>query len=170
MSTGPIREPHFLRAASNASRMLKNIEHLLDVNGRKALQDEHYRNVADLLKLGDYFRQFADRLPERDWRNQISRYYYACYNAQRAIRLGTLGVYSTDSADHKKISELPKDFPHKERYSTRLADLREDRNACDYDHTALPADMIVGIEGTRILAKEFFEDAKDYLESRGIVI
>jgi hypothetical protein len=82
--------------------------------------------------------------------------------------LGVNGDYSVDSSDHKKIESLPDDFPDKNKYANRLSVLREDRNLCDYDHTAKLADLVVGANDATVLVQQFLKDAQGYLMQRGI--
>lgn len=96
--------------------------------------------------------------------------YYAAFAASRATRLYVGGTYSTDVADHKKISDFPDDFPDKARYSNKLSILREDRNTCDYDHASRAADLIIPTAEAVSLVKEFLEDTKKYLASKGLMI
>jgi hypothetical protein len=87
---------------------------------------------------------FAARQNNRWWRQKISRLYYGAYNVSRAVRLCVSGEFSDDSTDHKRIGDLPADFPNQALYKNRLNSLRDDRNLCDYDHTARAADLAAG--------------------------
>jgi len=80
------------------------------------------------------------------------------------------GEYSVDSSDHKKIEALPDDFPDKNKYANRLGVLREDRNLCDYDHTAKLTDLVVGANDAAVLVQQFLKDAQGYLTRRGIKV
>lgn len=63
---------------------------------------------------------------------------------------------------------LPDDFPNKNRYANRLGVLRDDRNLCDYDHTAKLADLVVGLNDAVDLVQQFLKDAQGYLKGRGV--
>ena len=73
-----------------------------------------------------------------------------------------------DSSDHKKIETLPDDFPNKNKYANRLGVLRDDRNLCDYDHTAKLTDLVVGAKDATELTQQFLNDAQGYLKRRGV--
>lgn len=73
-----------------------------------------------------------------------------------------------DSTDHKKVGELPDDFPDKEKYENELPELREDRNLCDYDHISTLNDMKIGINETLVLVNEFVHVSKEYLKNRNV--
>ena len=75
-----------------------------------------------------------------------------------------------DSSDHKRIEVLPDDFPNKNRHANRLGVLRDDRNLCDYDHTAKLADLVVGVKEAAELVQQFLRDAQGYLKRRGVSI
>jgi hypothetical protein len=80
------------------------------------------------------------------------------------------GEYSSESGDHKKIGDLPKNFPTHASYSNRLAALRDDRNLCDYDHTARCADLSIGVADSVDLVERFLKDTRTYLGQRGVKI
>jgi len=75
-----------------------------------------------------------------------------------------------DSSDHKKIEALADDFPNKSSYGNRLSALRDDRNLCDYDHTARLGDLVVGVDEATDLVATFLGDARKYLRQRGVKI
>ena len=80
------------------------------------------------------------------------------------------GDFFTDSTDHKKIEDLPKDFPNKAKYVTRLSALREDRNVSDYDHTAQITELAIKVPDATLLVESFWRDTQAYLSSRGAKI
>jgi hypothetical protein len=161
-----VKPPHILLASSNARKLQKNVEHLLDAAGRRAITSEIAKNVVGLFRLGEAHYQFAVGLPATEWRQSISRLYYAAYNLVRSVRLDAQGVYSTDGAEHKKVDDLPADFPSLAIYQNKLPLLREDRNLCDYDHTAVAADLVVA--DARDLVTQLLDDARAYLRGRSI--
>src|SRR4051812_41081540 len=107
-SSTRLKEPSILLAASNCQRLLRNVEYVLDAAAIKVLQREIDRNVVSLFQLGDGHLRFAKTIPAVEWRQKISRLYYAAYNVRRAVALHFGGHYSTDSTDHKNVGELPK--------------------------------------------------------------
>src|ERR1035437_10487345 len=140
-----MKSPHLLRAATNVQKLKENLVNVVDAAAIGAIQVEINANVVQLYTLGRNHYLFAVRQNNRSWRQKISRLYYAAYNVSRAIRLCVNGDYSTDSSDHKKIDALPENFPNKNQYANRLTVLRDDRNLCDYDHTAKMTDLVVGV-------------------------
>lgn len=80
------------------------------------------------------------------------------------------GEYSTEGGDHKKIETIPDDFPNKNTYANRLKVLRDDRNLCDYDHTAMLGDLILVPPDALQLVTEFLRDSRTYLVQHGVQI
>lgn len=111
-----------------------------------------------------------NRLKDKDWRQKISRFYYAALNVKRAVTLFDQGEYSTDGTDHKNISYLPKKFPSLERYKNQLPMLREDRNLSDYDHTAKQEDLALSIQTAENLVSSFISDSKKFFKEKNLNI
>lgn len=165
-----MKSPHLLRTGVNVRKIKDNLVNVIDAAAISAIEAEICANVAQLFALGQSHYYFAVRQNNRSWRQKISRLYYAAYNVSRAVRLCVNGDYSTDSSDHKKIEVLPDDFPEKNKYANRLGVLRDDRNLCDYDHTARFSDLVVGADDATSLVQEFLRDARAYLTHRGIYL
>lgn len=150
-----MKSPHILLAAGNLNRLKLNPANVIDATAMRAIEEEIRVNAAELYLLGKTHYSFAIRQNNRAWRQKISRLYYGAYNVSRAVRLCVSGEYSSDPADHKKISELPDDFPHQATYNNRLSVLRGDRNLCDYDHTARCGDLSIGVADSVGLVERF---------------
>ena len=90
--------PHLLLAASNPLKMIQNLNHLLNVQEIAKLTVELDKNVAALFGLGHSHFTFACTINNNDWRQKISRLYYAAYNVRRAVVLKHSGTFSTDSS------------------------------------------------------------------------
>lgn len=150
--------------------MLENLRGVLDQNAIDALEAELRRNVVGLFRLGQEHAAFARTLQNADWRQRVSRLYYAAYNARRAVQLEVHGKYSTDVSDHSKVDELPDGFPHRERYARQLTDLREDRNLADYSHAGRETDLISPPADYEKLVSDFLTDAQTFLNTRGVPI
>lgn len=163
-----VKTPHLLLASPNARKLLKNVEHLLDGAGKRAIAAEITTNVVALFRLGESHFNFAVATNAAEWRQVTSRLYYAAYNIVRAVRLDSQGVYSQDSSEHKKVDDLPTDFPNLATYTNQLPLLREDRNLCDYDHTVVQADLVVA--DAKALVTQLLGDARAYLQRRGIPV
>ena len=96
-----MKSPHILLASSNVRRLQANIAHIVDAAGQNAIEAEIRSNVRQLFGLGRVHFRFARRQINRNWRQKVSRVYYAAYNVSRAVRLSVDGEFSTESTDHK---------------------------------------------------------------------
>jgi len=163
-----MKSPHLLHAGANVRKLKENLVNVVDAAAISAIETEICTNVAQLYVLGRSHYYFAVRQNNRSWRQKISRLYYAAYNVSRAIRLCANGEYSMESSDHKRIETLPGDFPNKNRYANRLGVLRDDRNLCDYDHTAKLTDLVVDVNEATELVQQLLKDAQGYLKRRGV--
>jgi hypothetical protein len=159
-----------LLAAANVRRLHSNLTAVLEPAGLAAIEAEISVNVSQLYALGRRHFLFAVRQGSRDWRQKISRFYYGAYNISRAVRLCVHGEYSTEVGDHKKVDSLPDDFPDRNTYANRLTVLREDRNLCDYDHTADRGDLVYSLDDSREVVEKFLRDSKKYLKGRGVSV
>jgi hypothetical protein len=154
----------------NPIAIKEGLSDILDQKSLDQIQKEIDKNVKELFQLGMNHYNFAKTINSNNWRHKISRLYYAAYNIARSVRLHTSGVYSTDSEDHKRIGELPNDFPNQIRYSTGLTDLRDDRNISDYNHTARVEDTKLGIDNACSLVEDFVKDANQYLKNKNVIL
>jgi hypothetical protein len=164
-----VQSPHILKAAPNLRRLESNLSRILDHSGREAIANEVCRNTRGLLGLSREHYDFAASVSRTNWRQKISRLYYASYHARRAVHLFVVGDYTTDSSDHKNVGGFPSDFPNRDTYKTRLADLRSDRNLADYDHEATGDDLIHSVEEATLLVLGLIDNAQIYLESKGLI-
>ena len=123
-----------------------------------------------LFALGLSHYNFSKRCTRRQWRQAISRLYYAGYNVSRAVRLHEAGVYSTKVDDHQKFDQFSDKFPNRARYADRLAVLRGDRNLADYGHVAKASDLIIKRVDADDLVCQFIADARSFLSSRGLTV
>jgi hypothetical protein len=165
-----MKTPHILLATSNAPRMRKNLEAILDAKALAAIDQEITSNVAAMYSLGSYHYSFAMGLQASDWRQKVSRLYYAAYQVSRCLRFHVRGEFHQDVTDHKKIDELPVGFPKQATYTNKLGVLRDDRNICDYDHTAVESDLVHTVTDSAALVSDLLTDAKTYLNSRGVSV
>ncbi len=165
-----VKKPHILLAATNPLAMLENIRHVVGNDAVRQIQKEIDKNVRELFALGNEHLTFSKQIPNRSWRQKISRLYYGAFNARRAIVLHFSGDYHTDVSDHKNVGKLPDSFPNKETYSIQLRDLREDRNLADYDHSATVDDLLRPLEESERIVDQFISDARSFLENRGVRI
>ncbi len=163
-----MREPHILLLKKNVGELRKNLLNLFSAKSLRAFDKEVNLNVKQLFALGEYHFGFADALSTANWRQKVSRAYYGAYSVSKAVRLKTNGSYSTESRDHEKVSELPADFPNRATYANKLPLLRDDRNLCDYDHTAVVVDLVETLPDTLTLVRDFIGDARTYLRNKGV--
>ena len=162
-----MRSPHLLNLG-NARKVKQNLSGLLDAAALARIETEIEGNAAALFALANRHYRFADRQSAPNWRQRVSRLYYAAYNAARAVRLYVAGDYSTDVKDHQRFDKLPDDFPSRARYVNQLAVLREDRNTCDYDHISTASDLVLGSGGSTALVADLLRDVRDYLRAKGM--
>ena len=162
-----MKSQHLLNLG-NVRKVKKNLTGVLDATALDQIEREIEVNVAALLVLAQCHYRFAERQTGPNWRQKVSRLYYAAYNAARAIRLYVAGDYSTDVKDHQRFDELPNDFPSRDRYVNQLDVLRGDRNTCDYDHISTARDLVLGTRSSTELVREFLKDARAYLSGKGM--
>ena len=162
-----MRPPHILRLNINVVELKNELAHVLSKKSLKAFDDEINKNVVALFNLGEYHFEFAKSVGVSHWRQIVSRSYYAAYAISKSVRLAVNGYYSTDIKDHSKVGGLPSDFPTQSTYANKLRMLRDDRNICDYDHTAIESDLSMQHVDSLALVNSFISDARDYLSGRG---
>jgi hypothetical protein len=163
-----MKSQHILQASSNCYRLRTHLSSLLDAAVIQLITDEINANAVQLVKLGLTHYRFAKRTHISNWRQIVSRLYYAAYNMVRGVRLLEDGSYSTDSSDHKRIDALPETFPHKDKYINQLPSLRDDRNLSDYDHTAAKRELIISIPEAFALVNELQKDVRTYFHNKGV--
>jgi hypothetical protein len=104
----------------------------------------------------------------REWRATVSRCYYATYNVSKCVRYFVDGSVILEADDHKKVGDLPSDFPQRSKWSSFAVEMRRDRNLADYDPwheikkklTYPPVDALLN-------TTEFIEVCRQYLKHRG---
>lgn len=162
-----MKTPHLLNLG-NPRKVKENLSGLLDAAALQLIESEIELNARGLLALARNQYRFALRQTRPNWRQQVSRLYYAGYNASRAVRLYVHGEYSTDVKDHQRFDKLPNDLPNRARYANQFAVLREDRNACDYDHLFMAGDLALGTQAATELVRDFLDDIVVYLRNSGL--
>lgn len=166
-----LNSPHLFLASGNTLKMIQNLNHILTAREIAKISAELDANIVALFALGLEHFYFASSLDNNtEWRQKISRLYYAVYNFRRAIVLKFNGVYSTDSSDHKNIEQLPNSMPNRESHINNLRNLREDRNLADYSHLGTKLDLVIAPDEALVFATQFLEDCKAYFLANGIVI
>lgn len=99
------------------------------------------------------------------WRQKVSRGYYACYCASRALRLFKSSEYNKKSDDHERISYLPDDLKDVAIWKNLLKTFRGDRNIADYDHIAKESDLEKNARTYVLKAEEFHNLVKEYIKA-----
>lgn len=165
-----VKRPHILMASSNVRKLVENLRGVLHPNACGLLESAINDNTQGLYRLGKLHLDFAVATTRRNWRQRISRFYYAAYNARRSLQLHVDGVYRTDVSDHKAMSKFPDGFPRASTYETRMKDLRADRNLADYDHDSQESDLILSQNDAQTLVEDFFKDIESFLVSRGVTL
>lgn len=163
-----MQNKNIITVSNNTREIISVLSGIVSEDAVLQLNNELDRHVVLLLELAEEHCVLAESVPAHRWRQKVSRSYYAAYNTRRAVELYVNGVYKTDSSDHKNIHKMPVDFPEKETRSARLRDLREDRNAADYDHLAEEGMLIVPVAEAVSFARNFLNSAKSYLGERGL--
>ena len=161
-----MRSPHILLLNKNVVELKRELAGVLTKGSAQAFDREVKLNVIQLFNLGGHHLDFARSTPTLHWRQVVSRCYYGAYSVSKAVRLAVRGQYSQEVKDHEKVGDLPDDFPDKNTYANRLRLLRDDRNLCDYDHTALEADLGLSGADTLTLVGNFVLHARGYLRAR----
>lgn len=162
--------PHLLLAASNPLKMIQNLNHLLDAHELAKLTTELDRHVTALFALGEGHFNFATTISNTEWRQKISRLYYAVYNVRRAVVLKNSGGFSTDSSDHRNVDQLPDAVANRQAHIVSLRDLREDRNLADYSHHADASDLVISPNEAMTFATGFLTDCRQFLLLHGLVV
>ncbi|SRR6266851_5445241 len=107
----------------------------------------------------------------RQWRATISRCYYAVYNASKGVRYYVTGTVLLDAEDHKRVGDLPDDFPGRPQWSSFAVELRRDRNLADYDpwdhvRRSLTYEPLLAFGQAEV----FLRTCRDYLRGRGVTL
>ncbi|SAK85585.1 hypothetical protein [Caballeronia ptereochthonis] len=165
-----LKEPHLFNAASNPLKMIRNLAGILADSELDKIRKEIDANVIGLYRLGEAHFRFAAAVDEGEWRQKISRYYYAAYNVRRAVALKHDGTYSSDSSDHQKVDQIPDTLSNSALYRVKLKNLRDDRNLADYSHLANENDLLISIAEAKTVVSQLLNDAKKFLSENGITI
>lgn len=133
---------------------------------------ELHRNVRQAIRLAEAHLRSARGASPRgvgSWRQKVSRGYYCCYCASRALRLAKTGTFSTEVDDHKKIGDLPDLFPERAIWADVLTKFRADRNLADYDHTVQSRALEYPADEYLERARLFLGGVKEYLRNEGVL-
>lgn len=164
------REESFLKL-----RNFREVRNVLDQFGSHA--DLSWYDEAALMICRRWFRlaqqhfRVAQQLTtsQRHWRSTVSRCYYAVYNSSRSVRYYINGWVQPGPEDHKRVGDLPSDFPQRSVWSNFAVELRRDRNLADYEpwqhvRRSLTYDPLTALDRT----SKFLSDCRNYLRGRGV--
>ncbi len=165
-----LKEPHLFNAAANPVKLLRNLTGILAAEELLKIQAEIDANVVGLYRLGDSHYQFALSIRPTEWRQRISRLYYAAYNVRRAVSLCHDGTFSSDSSDHQKMDSIPDAVANAATYRIKLKNLRDDRNLGDYNHLARETDLLSTAAEYELLVANFIADTAAYLGAKGLTV
>ncbi len=163
----PVLHKDFLKIG-NPNMIVGILDGLLEPDQIDLINLQQRLQAKAMFDLGLSHFRFGKSLNNTHWRQRVSRFYYGAYNGSKAIRYLVDGAHSTDSSDHKRIGDLPKGFPMRETYNARLKELRDDRNKCDYDHTARARDLFISQTNAEQLTGDFLRHTLAYLNGRGL--
>ena len=136
----------------NPNKVIKCLDGIITPTELDKIHQELNVNVKQLIRLAEAHLRFGKAATGMlSWRQRVSRGYYACYSASKAVRLGVQGIYDTDVKDHKKIGVLPDTFPNQAHWKNLLTKFRGDRNIADYDHSE--SENVLEMNGTAYLEK-----------------
>jgi hypothetical protein len=157
-----------LLAGKNPKEVIENLRGILSQRQLTLIQRAVDTNVRQLFVLGESHFNFAISAQQSEWRQIVSRLYYAAYNIRRAVSLKHSGQFSTDSSDHKNIGEIPDAFNNASTYKNKLKTLRDDRNLADYSHVAIESDLVIPIADAKAFVTAFISDARIFLKGQGL--
>lgn len=156
----------------NLRKVVSCLGGVLTPHQKHRITQELYRNVRQAIRLAETHLKCARMINPRisgSWRQKVSRGYYCCYCASRAIRLAKTGVFSTEAQDHQRIGELPDAFPDRAIWTDVLTKFRADRNLADYDHTVSASALEYSTDKYIEHAQRFLDEVKKHLRSEGIL-
>lgn len=156
----------------NLRKVVACLNRVLNTSELGKVEAELYRNVRQAIRLSEAHLRYAQSAVgarRGSWRQVVSRGYYCCYCASRAVRLSDSGTFSTEVEDHKKIGDLPDAFPERNKWEDILTKFRGDRNVADYDHTAGMNMLEYSPREYLGHAETFLQEVKTYLHSGGAI-
>lgn len=97
-------------------------------------------------------------------RSVYSRAYYAAYNASKAVRHVVRGFVSLRGDDHKKVADLPGNFPDVNAWVSKLPLLYEHRLRADYDNWSdTAAENVLAPPDCLAISADFLKAAEEFL-------
>lgn len=154
----------------NPRRVKQTLAPILQPDALDAIEKEIAKHTSQMYKLALNHLRFAKGVAAKDWRQKVSRFYYATYLGSKAVRFYSSGEHSEEGKDHQRVGLLPDDFPNRNTFANQLAVLHEDRKTCDYDHMSGRNDLVLSLINAEELATDFLNQVRDYLATKGVVV
>ena len=161
-------EQDFLREVQNHQELRRKLLLLGELRAAEGVREHAQAVGLRWLKLGQlHLREARIAARGRARRAAYSRAYYAAYNASKAVRYVSCGTVSLKGDDHGKASELPRDFPDLDKWSTSIGRLYEQRLRADYDNwRGTPGKFTVAMPTAIEEASGFLVACKSYLREK----
>lgn len=139
---------------------------LLTMSGDLPVLERHVYAVArkwfELARL--HYADAAAADIRRNPRAVYSRSYYAAYNASKAVRYVVRGFVSLRGDDHKKVADLPDNFPDVDSWGAKLPILYEHRLRADYDNwSGTPTENVLSPGECLAQSEAFLNAAAQFL-------
>lgn len=97
-------------------------------------------------------------------RSVYSRTYYSAYNASKAVRYVVEGFVSLRGDDHKKVADLPGNFPEVDSWAEKLPLLLQHRLRADYDNwSGTASENVLAPADCLTIAANFLKVAEQFL-------
>lgn len=164
-----LTEPHFL-LAGNPYTLINNLKEILNEQEISKIQNAILNESKLIFELAENHFNFASGINPTEWRQRVSRFYYAAYNSKRAVSLCANGKFATDVSDHKDINILPDNLKNKATHAAILKQLRDDRNLADYSHLGTVDHLLIDMADIEGIVGNFLQDCKTYLKDSGVTL
>lgn len=140
----------------------------LTMHGDLPILESHVHSVArrwfELARMHFADASAVDKLLNP--RSVYSRSYYAAYNASKAVRYIVRGAVSLHGDDHKKVADLPSNFPDVDSWMEKLPLLLEHRLRADYDNwSGTSAENQLSPDNCLEISREFLDISEQFLFS-----
>jgi uncharacterized protein (UPF0332 family) len=165
---------HLIVELGNHAKVRSILQKYLSLNFIQEYDAAVRKATSRFIRLAEQHLQSAIQASKNKklWRTTVSRAYYACYGASRAVRYLVIGhVLIGDPKDHDKIGELPDDFPGQRQWKIVLNNMRKDRNRADYEPWTKSLKELSGTPKLTLeKAIDFVRISKEYLRKKGVKV
>ena len=109
----------------NPNRIIAYLEPIILPEELEKIKRKVKKHISAMLFLSREHLSYAKGIKHGlGWRQKVSRSYYCCYIASRALRVAVLGSFDQTASDHDKINQIPDDFPDKHIWGNYLKQFR----------------------------------------------